>query len=227
MAKQDKKTAPRTTIDELNEKLSNAEQRVEGNKKIITWAIVGILAVIGIGLWAYYGVYQANNEESKEAIGLADVANMSGNDSLALKQYQAVEHSNKYANRAKLEEAIILYRQGKNAEALAALDEYSAEESMIGALAKSLQGDCNVNLKKYDEAISCYDNAMEIADNNTLLIPYAMTKKATVLSAQKKHKEAAAIYEEIKNKYPEFTSANMNLNIEMLLERENFRANSK
>lgn len=226
MAKQDKKQAPRTTIDELNEKLSNAEQRVEGNKKIITWAVIGILALAGIGLWAYYGVYQKNIEESKEAIGLADMQLMAGNDSLALKQYQAVEHGNKFANRAKLEEAIILYRQGKNAEALAALDEYSDEESLIGTLAMTMKGDCNVNLKKFDEAIACYDKAISVADGNELLIPYAMTKKATVLSSQNKHKEAAAIYEEIKTKYPEFTSSNR-IDINMLLDRENFRAESK
>ena len=228
MAKNDKKQATRTTIDELNEKLSAAERRVEGNKKMILWAIIGILVVIGIGLWYYYGVHQANINESKEAVGKADIAMMAGNDSLALKQYQAAaaQHSNKYANRANLEAAAILYQQGKFAEAVKYLDQYDAEESFVGSLAKALQGDCNVNLKKYDEAVKCYDEAVEIADGNKMLIPYALTKKATVLSAQNKHKEAAAIYEEIKYKYPEFNASNR-IDINTLLERENFRASKK
>lgn len=228
MAKNDKKQATRTTIDELNEKLSAAERRVEGNKKMILWVIIGILVVIGIGLWYYYGVHQANINESKEAVGKADIAMMAGNDSLALKQYQAAaaQHSNKYANRANLEAAAILYQQGKFAEAEKSLDQYEAEESFVGSLAKALQGDCNVNLKKYDEAIKCYDEAVEIADGNKMLIPYALTKKATVLSAQNKHKEAAAIYEEIKYKYPEFNASNR-IDINTLLERENFRASKK
>ena len=89
-----------------------------------------------------------------------------------------------------------------------------------------IQGDCNVNLKKYDEAVKCYDEAVEIADGNKMLIPYALMKKATVLSAQNKHKEAAAIYEEIKYKYPEFNASNR-IDINTLLERENFRASKK
>ena len=150
MAKNDKKQATRTTIDELNEKLSAAERRVEGNKKMILWAIIGILVVIGIGLWYYYGVHQANINESKEAVGKADIAMMAGNDSLALKQYQAAaaQHSNKYANRANLEAAAILYQQGKFAEAVKCLDQYDAEESFVGSRAKAMQGDCNVKLKK-------------------------------------------------------------------------------
>lgn len=228
MAKEGKKTATRTTIDELNEKLSGAEQRVETNKKKIIWVIVGLIAVIAAGLWAYYGVYQKGNEESMEAIGNADIAMMNGEDSLALKLYQnvAANHSGKFANRANLEAAVILYGKGKYAEALKSLEEYSAEESLIGALAMSMKGDCNVNLKKYDEAIKCYDEAIKAADGNKLLIPYALCKKATVLSAQNKHKEAADIYKEIKDKYVDFTSSNR-IDINMLLERENFRAANK
>lgn len=228
MAKQENKQTARTTIDELNEKLSSAEQRVEGNKKMIVWAVAGLLAVIGIGMWFYYGVYQKNIAESKEAVCTADASLMEGNDSIAVKQYleAGAAHSNKYANRANLEAAMLLYGQGKYEDALKSLEQYDAEESLIGSLAMALKGDCNVNLKKYDDAVKCYDDAVKVADGNEMLIPYALNKKATVLSAQNKHKEAAGVYNEIKTKYPEFTGKNR-LDIEMLLERENFRAESK
>ena len=65
MATTDKKQATRTTIDELNEKLSSAEQSVEKNKKKILYAVIAAVAVVAIGFWAYYGCYQNKVSESK------------------------------------------------------------------------------------------------------------------------------------------------------------------
>ena len=50
MAKETKKEATRTSIDELNESLSTLEQRVEQNERKIVWYVVGLLVVIGLGL---------------------------------------------------------------------------------------------------------------------------------------------------------------------------------
>ena len=47
MATTDKKQATRTTIDELNEKLSSAEQSVEKNKKKILYAVIAAVAASG------------------------------------------------------------------------------------------------------------------------------------------------------------------------------------
>lgn len=228
MATSNKKTPTRTTIDELNEKLSSAEQHVESNKKIITYTIVAILVVIGLGAGWYYGIHQKNIKESITAVGSADVAAMSGDDSLALNLYKkaAADYSGKYANRANLEASILLYKQGKWADALKSLEAYSTEESLVGALAQTLKGDCNVNLKKYDDAISCYEKAVGTADGNKYIAPYAMYKKAVVLTAQNKHKEAADIYKEIKDKFPAFANQ-AGMNISKLYEQEAFRADNK
>lgn len=225
MATTDKKQATRTTIDELNEKLSSAEQSVEQNKKKIIYVVIALVVIVAIGFFGYKW-YQSKVSDTKEVIGQADSAKMEGNDSLAVKLYkQAAEGSGKYANRANLEAALILYNQGKNEDALKHLSAYDSEESMIGSLAQVLKGDCNVNLKKYDDAISCYDKAMSVADGNQQLVPYAMYKKSVVLAAQNKHAEAAKVLEEIDNKYPMFDQGRQGgLNIKKLLEQEKFRA---
>ena len=229
MATSDKKQATRTTIDELNDKLSSAEQSVEKNKKVILYIAVAVVAVVALGIWGYHGWYQKKVNETMEILGQGDAAKMEGNDSLSLKYYkQAAEGSGKYANRATLEAALVLYNQGKTAEALKYVKDYSAEDALIGSLAKTLEGDCNVNLKKYDEAISCYEKAVKVADGNEQLIPYALYKKAVVLSAQNKHDEAAKVYEEINNKYPMFDQGVQGgLNIKKLMEQEKFRAANK
>ena len=228
MAKENKKNATRTSIDELNESLSSFEQRVEQNKKKVVWYIGGLIAIIAIGLGYYYGIYRSGIDGASEMIGKADISLAQGNDSLALTQYQAVaaEYSNSVANRANLNAAILLDQEGKYHEALNSLNEYSLDDELIGAAAESLKGDCLVNLKKYDEAIASYDNAISVSADNALYTPLFMMKKATVLSAQKKYADAAAIYQKIKESYPKYLMA-YRVNIDKYIDRANFLANQK
>ncbi len=225
MAKEEKKKATRTSIDELNDSLSGLEQRVEQNKSKVVWYIVALVIVIGLGLGYYYGIHKAGADTASEMIGKADMSLAQGNDSIALTQYQAVaaEYSNDVANRANLNAAILLYEKGKYQEALNSLNEYDANEELIGAAAASLKGDCLVNLKKYDEALSAFDKAISISDDNALYTPLFMMKKATVLFDQKKYADAASIYQTIKEKYPKYTMA-YRVNIDKYIDRANYFA---
>ena len=213
--------------DELNESLSGLEQRVEQNKKSVIWYAVALLVVIGLGLGYYYGKKSAK-EDAGEMIGKADIELMQGNDSVALAQYQAVaaEYSNGVANRANLNAAILLYQKGKYEEALKAVENYDVEEELVGAASQSLKGDCLVNLKKYDEAVAAYDEAISVANGNELYAPVFMMKKATVLSAQQKYSEAAAIYQNIKDNYSKYVNA-YRVNIDKYIDRSNYLAGNK
>lgn len=225
MAKETKKEATRTSIDELNESLSTLEQRVEQNERKIVWYVVGLLVVIGLGLGYYYGIHRNGIDNATEMIGQADIALAQGNDSVALQQYLQVadEYSNSIANRANLNAAILLYQQGKYEEAIKSVDNYDVNDELVGAAAASLKGDCLVNLKKYDEAISSFDKAVSTSNNNALYTPLFMMKKATVLNAQQKYAEAAEIYTAIKEKYPKYLIA-YRVNIDKYIERANYLA---
>ena len=227
MAKESKKQETRTSIDELNESLSGLEQRVEQNKKSVIWYAVALLVVIGLGLGYYYGKKSAK-EDAGEMIGKADIELMQGNDSVALAQYQAVaaEYSNGVANRANLNAAILLYQKGNYEEALKAVENYDVEEELVGAASQSLKGDCLVNLKKYDEAVAAYDEAISVANGNELYAPVFMMKKATVLSAQQKYSDAAAIYQNIKDNYSKYVNA-YRVNIDKYIDRSNYLAGNK
>ncbi len=227
MAKESKKQETRTSIDELNESLSGLEQRVEQNKKSVIWYAVALLVVIGLGLGYYYGKKSAK-EDAGEMIGKADIELMQGNDSVALAQYQAVaaEYSNGVANRANLNAAILLYQKGNYEEALKAVENYDVEEELVGAASQSLKGDCLVNLKKYDEAVAAYDEAISVANGNELYAPVFMMKKATVLSAQQKYSDAAAIYQNIKDNYSKYVNA-YRVNIDKYIDRANYLAGNK
>ncbi len=209
MAKNEKEKSTRTSIDELNDSLSSMEQHVEGNKKIITWSVIGIAVVAAVILGYVYGIYQPKLEKAKTAISQADMQAAQGNDSIALAQYMAVanEYSAAPANRAALEAGIRLYEAGKYTEAIEYIKKYDVSESLVGAASQSLIGDCYVNLKNYDEAISYFEKAVKLSDNNSLYTPLFMMKEATVYREQKNYKAEVEIYKTIDSKYPEFGSA--------------------
>ncbi len=208
MAK-DNKQETRTAIDDLNDTLSVAEQKLQNNKNIIVWASVIIAAVVVVVLGYVYGIRQPGIDAANEAVAQADITYMQGNDSLALNQYMQVaeEHGYDAGNRATLEAAILLFKKGDYQKAVEYLDNYNQKESLIGAASFSLKGDCYVNMDNLDEALNCYDNAIAASDSNPFYTPFFMIKKANVFRAQKNADAELEVYTEIKNKYPQYANA--------------------
>lgn len=213
-----KETAPaRTTLEGVNESLTGAAQTLEQNKKIIYWVVGALLGLVVIGAGYYYLIHKPAKEKAVEAVGLADLKILQGDTANALKDYEA------YAgdfNRAHYSAATILYTQGKYKEAVAHLEDYKAEGALVGPAALSLKGDCYVNLKDYDKAVSAYDEAIKQADGNEMYAPAFMVKKATVLHEQKKYADEAAVYQDIKDNYPNYSNA-FRFNVDKYLERAN------
>lgn len=220
-----KKETTRTSIDELNESLSSIEQKVENNKKYIYWAVGAVVVVALVVLGYVYGIHNPNMEKAKTEISKADQDLSVGNDSLALKEYLAVasKYSNSPANRANLNAAIILYQKGKYQEAIESIKKFDAEGTIVGPASQSLLGDCYVNLKQYDEALSAFDKAVSLSKDNSLYTPLFLMKKATIYREQKNYKAEADIFQTIKDKYPDF-AANYNVDIEKYLVRAKVQA---
>ncbi len=207
MAKENQ-TENRTAVEELNDSLTGIEQKVQNNQKTIMWACVAVVAVVCAVLIYVYGIRRPGIESANNAIGQADLTMAMGNDSLALQQYQQVadEYGYDAGNRAQLNAAILLYQQGKYQEAINYLKNYSANESIIGASSKALEGDCYVNLKNYNEAIDCYREAAKISDKNPSYTPYFLMKEATVQRELKNYKAEADLYRTIRDEYPEYAA---------------------
>ena len=212
----------RTTLEEVNDSLSTAAQRIEDNKKYINWALIAIAVLVLLAVGYIYGIRNPNLNKAKEQIGKADLELLQGNEDEALKKYEQVasEFSNKPAERAHLNAAILLYQKGEYEKAAKHLEDYSAAGNLIGPASQSLLGDCYVNLKQLDKAMSAFDKAISLAGDNEAYAPAFMIKKATVLHEQKKYAEEAAIYQTIKDKYLPFTQQT-GFNVEKYLERAN------
>lgn len=213
-------TETRTAIDDVNESLTNLEQKVQNNQKMIMWVCLAVVAVICAILIYIYAIRRPGIEAADNAIGQADTSLAMGNDSIALAQYQQVadEYGYEAGNRASLNAAILLFRKGDYESAISYLENYSPKENIIGASAKALQGDCYVNLKQYDNAIECFRKAAEISDNNPRYTPLFLMKQATVQRELKNYRAEADLYREIIDNYPDYGGA-MNIDFQKYLKR--------
>lgn len=220
MAKKQKGSV-RTSLEELNESLSTIEQKIEGNKKYIYWPLAIILAIILIAVAYIYGFRNPNLKHATEDISKADMELLfNGNDSLALQSYEKVadKYSNKPANRANLNAAILLYQKGKYEDAAKYLNNFDPQGNIVGPASQSLLGDCYVNLKQLDKAVAAFDKAISLSGDNADYTPLFMVKKAVVLHEQKKFAEEASLYQSLKDKYPAYAAQNA---IDKYIERAN------
>ena len=221
MAKKEIQSA-RTSLEEVNDTLSSWEQKVEGNKKII-YISGGAIVAVALIVMAYIYLWRIpQSDAAKEDISKADMELFQGQDSLALKDYKKVasDYSNKPANRANLNAAILLYQNGKYQEAVKYLNDFDAEGALVGPASQSLLGDCYVNLKQYDDAIKAFDKAISLAGDNVNYTPLFLMKKATVLHELKKYSDEASAYQTIKDKYPQFMQT-YGVNVDKYIERAN------
>lgn len=220
MANKKQPVEAQTSIDNLNDTLTNVSRKVEDNRKIIYTAALAVVVVVAIILIYLYMVRQPGIQKSNDAVGQADVQLALGNDSVALSRYMMVadDHSYDAANRAALQAAILLYKDGKYEEALKYVKKYDPTESIVGAAAYSLEGDCYVNLDKLSEAVGAYKKAISQSDDNKAYTPFFMLKLARVYRAQNDYAAEVKIYEDITKNYPQYGAAN-NINIEKYLER--------
>lgn len=220
MAKKQNESA-RTRLEEVNESLTSAAQRIEDNKKYVSWALIAI-AVIALLAGGFIWLNNKGKHDAKEDIGKADIALLQGNQDEALKSYEKVadEYSNSTGERAHLNAAILLYQKGEYEKAVKHLEGYTPDGNLIAPACKSLLGDCYVNLKKYDKALTAFDEAIKLSKGNEMYAPAFMLKKATVLHEQKKYAEEAAIYQDIKDNFMMYTQQNR-INIDKYLELAN------
>lgn len=220
MAKKQNQSA-RTTLEEVNESLTSAAQRIEDNKKYISWAVIAI-ALIAVLAGAYLYFHNSNVQKAKEKIGEADIELLQGKQDEALKDYEkvAADFGNKAGERAHLNAAVLLYEKGEYEKAAKHLEDFGPAGNLIGPASQSLLGDCYVNLKKLDKALAAYDKAIKLAGDNEAYAPAFMIKKATVLHEQQKYADEAAIYQTIKDNYPMY-GQQTGFNVDKYLERAN------
>lgn len=223
MASTNPQPEEQNAIDQLDSQLSNVGRQVATNKKAI-YVGLGALILVALLFFAYiYLIRNPKNEKAYEALNQVEITAM-GNDSVAAAGYAKVadSYSGAPAALARLSAAEAYYNMGKYAEAAKYLEAFSTKDKVLQANASTLLGDCYVNLKKYDNAIEAFNDAIKQCDGNPEIAPRVMLKQAVVYDEQKKYDKALACYENIKKNYPAFKLGN-NLDVQAYIEREKAR----
>ncbi len=210
-------------LENINNRLTNLGRNIETNKKAMGIAMGAILVVACLTFaWLYLYKVPTNNK-AMEAYNKVELNSMS--DSVSAAQYKKVadEYGSTAAGKlAALSAAETLYNTGKYEEAAKYLKKFSSSDKVLDANAEILLGDCYVNLKKYDDAISAFKTAEKKGKGNPQIAPRALLKQAVVFDEQKKYGDALKCYETIKNDYPEFSLGN-GISIDSYIEREKAR----
>lgn len=193
--------------NEAADQLDALHQKAIRNQKTIIWVSATIAVIVCLVLLYVYAIRRPGIQAADNAIGHADITMMTtADDSAAIAQYKNVADNYGYdaGSRAALNAAILLYQRGEYQQALDYVKKYNPKEAIIGAAAKSLEGDCYVNLDQLEPALEAFRKAVKISDKNPSYTPFFMMKEATVLREMKNYKAEADIYREILAKYPQY-----------------------
>lgn len=197
----------------IEETVSKTDQFYTEHKKTI-WTITCCVLVVALGIFAYQKlVYQPKCAEASQQAFPAEQLFNDGEYELALNGDGNVtglaEVIDRYGAKAGaavyMEAGVCALQLGDFEKALDYLGKYSGKEPILAARAVACQGDAYAGLEKYPEAIAAYRKAAGMADN---VFAAAYLLKAGILCEQQGDKAGAlALYQTIKDKYPQSSEA--------------------
>jgi len=209
MAENKQEATEHTAIENVGEALSNAEQFIEKNQKILTIIVVAIIVVVG-GYFLYKKAYLAPLEKEassqmffaeqyfeKDSFNLA--LNGDGNNFGFLKiidEYGAT----KAATLAHYYVGVCYLQTGKFQNAIDNLEKFSADDKLVSPVAIGATGDAYLELGDKEKALKNYLKAAK--KKNEFTSPIYLMKAGGVAELLGDYKQALEVYQEIQDKYP-------------------------
>lgn len=195
---------------DLQHTADKAQDFYTKNKNVINIGLLAIVVIIG-GFFAYNRFVKAPNEQkAQEAIFGAQ--NFFAVDSFKLalngdgNTYGFLQVIDKYGgtkagNLAKYSAGVCYVKLGDYQKGIDQLKAFSSKDLVIQSLANGLIGDAYMELNKADDAVSYYKKAG--AADNMLTSPIYLLRAGLALEKANKPQDAIAVYEQIKQKYPQ------------------------
>jgi TolA-binding protein len=201
-----------------NFSLEDLKQKYKNSKSFRLSSIaIGTLALIVIGYLGYRQfMWKPANEKSKESyfIALNAITNEDSNiamdtskagaktDPIKKLQKSVKKYDGKIGGEvSKYLLASQYMRKGKYKEALTLLENVSVEDTYVSVEVIGLQGDCQSELNKFEEAYELYKTAANMNANN-FTSPMYLFKAGLVAEQLKKYDLAKAHFETIAVQYP-------------------------
>ena len=227
----DKKNNQADNLTEVESALTRTEQFLESNQKLIG-IVIGSIVIITVGylgLNKFYleprdkdaqdQMFMAQNYFEKDSFNLAlngDGNNLGFLDIIdGFGSTDAGNLSNYYAG-------ISYLHLGQYEDAIEYLKKFDSDDALLGPISLGAQGDAQLELGKTDAALDLYTKAYKMNDSE-LTTPIYMLKAGELLESTSKSNEALAIYETIKQKFPE---SNEGRNIDKYIARVKSKLNS-
>lgn len=223
MAKHNNQSEDPTTLDNLNNGLANVGRQIFVNKTALYVAFGALIIIAAVTLCYIYFFRGPKNERAWDAYNKIEIS--AANDTVAAKEYKKVADEFEGTDAGKvaaLKAAEDFYTIGDYEKAVECLKRFKTKDEVLNANSQVLLGDCYVNLKKYDDAIRAYTEAVRKAAGNPQIVPRVLLKEANVYDAQKKYAEAEKCYQMIKDEFPNFTFGN-GVSIDAYIQREQAR----
>jgi tetratricopeptide (TPR) repeat protein len=207
----DKKHKQVDNLTEVESALTNTEQFLENNMKLIS-VVIGAILVIAVG---YFGLnkfyleprtknaqdqmFQAQNYFEKDSFNLA----LNG-DGTNLGFLDIIDDfgSTKAGDLAHYYAGVSYLHMGQFDKAIDQLKKFNTKDALLGPISVGAQGDAQLELGKTEKALDLYTEAYKMNDN-VLTAPIYMLKAGQLLESTNKKAEALKIYETIKLKFPE------------------------
>lgn len=202
----------------LDTSAGKAEAWVSRNQNYIFLVIVAIsLFVLGYLAYANF-VIKPLNEESSNVIAQAQSYFKEGMEDPTLQDslftlaldgdgvspgfVEIIEDygSSHAAQLATYNAGMIFLQQGSYDKAIAYLEDFSAEDPILGALALGGIGDAFTELNQLEDALDYYEKAAFFADND-LTTPRFLLKGAQVALAIEKNSDAVSLLQKLKDNY--------------------------
>jgi TolA-binding protein len=190
--------------------VGKTENFINQNKKSLG-IIFGAL-VLAIGGYVFYqSVYVANKEkEAQEVLFRAEqylfadslklAINGDGNNpglETIVEEYSVSQSG----NLARYYLGMAYMKSKQYDKAIETLKSYDAKDEITGSIVAGAMGDANMEMKKVDEAIACYEKASK-DHPNSFSTPIMLMKLAIANESKGNYGAAKTVYEQIKKDYP-------------------------
>lgn len=199
------------------EALNKSEAFFEKNKKVVSIAVVVIIALIGC-LFAFNAWNKSREEKASTELGRAQeyfnneqfdkALNGDGMQTKGFLKVADEYSSTKAGNLAKLYSGLCYANLGKWKEAVDKLDDFSTKgDAVISPAAEAALGNAYAHVNQLDKAVECLKKAAKMADDKNVnkasvsLSPTFLLQAGEILESQGKKDEALKLYKEIKEKY--------------------------
>ena len=212
MAKNDKKQAHGNELLEnpevLAEQISKTEEILEENKTVVI-SVIGIIALIIAGYFAYNYYMQDQNEKAQsemfqaifyfEADSLDLALNGDGNN-LGFKDIIENYSGSDAANLANFYSGTAYLKKGDFKSALLYLEDFSSSDLLVQARTYSLMGDAYMEQNDYTNAVKYYNMAADYKSNE-FFTPHYLMKAAIAYEKMNDKQGAIKCYDKIINDF--------------------------